>query len=73
MKKAQVHSYVLPSGMYIERRSDCTWAVVDGNHVLDKSGSFVYEPLPSSRSEEFLEATRYNSAEEAYEAWETFV
>lgn len=41
------------------------WAIYDGNAVLDKDGDFVYEILPSSRTEEYLAFHRFDSAEEA--------
>lgn len=42
------------------------WAVVlDQNRVLNQDGEWEYEPLPSSRSDEFLARTRWDSAEAA--------
>lgn len=46
-----------------------SWAVVDkAGFVLRKSGGWAYEPNPSSRTEEFISDTRFDTAEEAYEA-----
>ena len=49
------------------------WAVVIHNSVLAKDGELEYEPLPSSRTEEFIKRTRYDSIQEALAAarkWE---
>ena len=37
--------------------------------VLGKDKEWYYEPLPSSRSNEFIELTRFSSPDEAYEFW----
>lgn len=57
----------------IERRSAMDkpekWAVCNLGDVLNKNGQWEYEPQPSSRSDEFIECTRFDTVEEAYEAW----
>jgi hypothetical protein len=73
MKLATISRWALPGGYTIETRGDSTWALVDQYHVMAVDGSWMYEPLPSSRSEEFIAATRYTSPEEAYAQWERFV
>lgn len=58
----------------IERRDqrDATqlWAVKDGSCCLAKDGEWEYEPLPSSRDEEFIARCRYATKEEALAALE---
>lgn len=51
----------------IEKRSEGKWAVVD-NGVLNKSLEWEYEPMPSSRDDEFIARTRFDSIELAVEA-----
>lgn len=35
------------------------WAICDGTSVLNDNGDWEHEPLPSSRSDDFLERTRF--------------
>jgi hypothetical protein len=53
------------------RQSDGTdkWAIRTSSSCLNKSGEFVYEPMPSSRSDEFIKDTRFDSEQEAITAW----
>ena len=44
------------------------WAVVDHGLVLNKSGEWEYEPIPSSRDDEFLARCRFDSFDEAWKA-----
>lgn len=44
------------------------WAVRRHGNVLSKQGEWEYEPMPSSRDDEFLERCRFASAAEAMEA-----
>lgn len=60
----------------LEKRSENIWAVVQSqNTVLVKNeglGSFESEPMPSSRSEEFVKNSRFDSIQEAimyYHEW----
>lgn len=48
-----------------------TWAVYQMGSVLDRTGKFVYEPMPSSRSDYHIKQTRFKSAQEAiaYYRW----
>lgn len=46
------------------------WAVRKGSEVLNKKGKWEYEPIPSSRTDKFLERTRFDSLESAIEAFE---
>ena len=41
------------------------WAIKMGSHVLNKYGQWEYEPMPSSRDDEYLERCRYLTPEEA--------
>lgn len=44
------------------------WAICDGRLCLSKSKQeFVYETFPSSRTEDFINDTRFDSVEEAFE------
>lgn len=50
----------------IERRGEGKWCVqVFGGTVLDRDLNRHYEPMPSSRTEEFIAATRF-TLEDAY-------
>lgn len=42
------------------------WCVREGGSCLNDEGEFEYEPNPSSRDDDFLKRTRFDSAEEAY-------
>ena len=47
-----------------------TWAVRRGGSVMSKfTGSFDYEPLPSSRDDDFFDEYRFSTPEEAAECW----
>lgn len=37
--------------------------------VLGKDAEWYYEPLPSSRSNEFIKLTRFSSPDEAHDFW----
>src|SRR5690606_10894584 len=57
---AEITAYALPSGISVERsmQSDGTylWGVRDRiKKCLSKSGTWYYEPFPSSRTEEWLD------------------
>ncbi len=39
------------------------WAVFNGSSCLNTLGEWEYEPMPSSREEEYLERTRYTKDE----------
>lgn len=77
-----VQSYALEDGCTIERcvqrkdpnslRPPVLWAVRSTFGVLSREGEFEYEPLPSSRSEDFLQRCRFDSAQEAFDAWQRY-
>lgn len=56
----------------LERRSrnQDGWAIVRLGFVFNTFGEWEWEPMPSGRSEDFLQRTRWNSAQEAKEAFE---
>lgn len=59
-------------GITIERRGKDLWAVCRYGLVYASDGQWEYEPLPSSRDDEFIRRTRYslhNAYEMAREAW----
>lgn len=64
---ALASAFTLERGWSIESRGHGKWAVVDGPFVLNRDGEWEHEPLPSSRTEEFLARARFD-LEEAFEA-----
>lgn len=44
------------------------WKVTKGRDCLSKRGDWVYEPLPSSRTDTFLKRCRFDDASEAIAA-----
>lgn len=47
--------------LYVERRSAGKWAVTDGSHeVLSRTGKWRWESQPSSRTDKFIEVTRFS-------------
>lgn len=56
-----------------QRHGPDKWAIYDGQSVvLDKDGDWQHEPLPSSRTEEYLRLCRFDSAEEALAFYEQY-
>ncbi len=49
----------------IGRDSMLKWCIREGGECLRRDGEWEYEPQPSSRTDEFIAATRWPSAEEA--------
>ena len=45
------------------------WVLKMHEWVLGKDGDFHYEPMPSSRSDEFIENTRFDSPDECHSFW----
>jgi hypothetical protein len=53
-------------GVAVERAAPRRWAIRNLSHCLNRiSGEWEYEPLPSSRTDEWLEAHRWTQLEEA--------
>ena len=55
--------------VFIEYRGNEKWAIKNNPDVLNRFLEWEYEPLPSSRDESFIERTRFNSPEEAANAF----
>lgn len=53
--------------VYIESRGYGHWAISHCSSVLARDGYWEYEPFPSSRTQDFIKRTRWNSAQEAFE------
>lgn len=74
MKLAIIDAYALPDGCRIERcpqrNGDSLWAVRLASYCLTLTGGWEYEPMPSSRTPEFLANCRFPSPEQAYATWE---
>lgn len=55
-----------------QRDESIKWVVQIGStRVLGKDGEWHYEPMSSSRTEAFIQHTRFNSYLEAYDTWVT--
>ena len=51
-----------------------TWVVENSGHVLSKTTlDFIYEPMPSSRTDEFLQDTRFSNPNQAYEYYQKYI
>jgi hypothetical protein len=50
------------------RRGSVGWSVEKNGSVLNKRGDWEHEPLPSSRTDEFFQATRFSALDEAIAA-----
>lgn len=63
-----IERYVLKENpaIHIEARGYGKWAITHMGNVLDKTGEWEWEPMPSSRTEDFLQRTRWASAQEAF-------
>ena len=52
-----------PFGIFIERRGQrdgtILWAVISGGAALGSDGRWEFEPLPSSRTDEYLATHRF--------------
>lgn len=73
---AEVYRYC-STEITVETRGAGRWVVSNGSSVWNRDGQWEYEPLPSSRDDEFLRRTRYANLEDAFvaarEAWRSFV
>lgn len=49
------------------------WKIIHGNVVLNKSGEWEFEPMPSGRDDAFYQRTRWETAGEAAAAWKSAV
>jgi hypothetical protein len=55
--------------VFIEKRAKNTWTITTDYATCwnFKEKEFVFDPLPSNRSEQFIEETRFKTLEEAYD------
>lgn len=70
---ARIERYSIPkSGVEIiradQRTGPAKWKVFKEGYCLAKSGDWEYEPMPSSRTDDFIERCRFDSAQEAITA-----
>lgn len=49
------------------------WIVSMHEWVLTKSGKWIYESMPSGRTDSFIKRTRYATKDEALESYRRFV
>ena len=58
--------------MTVERRAQrdgtMRWVVMRAGDVLSKDGEWLYEPIPSSRTDDHMRQTRFASLAEAWSA-----
>lgn len=52
----------------VEASGNGRWAVRNGGRCLNKDGEWEYEPLPSSRSAEWLDTVRWDDLTEAIQS-----
>src|SRR5690606_19883168 len=52
-----------------QQQGNDKWAIYNRGSVLSKDGTWEYEPLPSSRDDEFLARCRFDSPQEALAAY----
>ena len=45
------------------------WVLKMQEFVLGKDGKFVFEPIPSSRTDEFIANTRFDTPDECHSFW----
>ncbi|WP_246892463.1 hypothetical protein [Achromobacter xylosoxidans] len=69
---AQISAYALPDGTRVERAAQpdgaYLWAVRRNGDCLGRDRHWSYEPLPSSRSQEWLALHRFPTAQAAIDA-----
>lgn len=61
------------NSIYIEHRGETGWAIIQRGTCLNKEGKWEFEPMPSSRTEEFFQRTRFKDEQEAFEFFEKVV
>lgn len=75
MPLASVCAYRLPSDVRIEealqREGPPLWAVRRFGNCLNKDGEYEYEPMPSSRDDDFYARCRWPTPQAAYSAWQS--
>lgn len=57
----------------VQQDQTTKWAVENGAQVMSRlDGTWLYEPMPSNRTDEFIALTRFNTKEEALRCFESF-
>lgn len=58
---AKAISFKISGNVYVESRGAGIWAVTSGGRsVLNSDGEWEFEPMPSSRTDEFIARTRFS-------------
>jgi hypothetical protein len=52
-----------------QRDKSDLWAIRRLSSTLNRDGEWEYEPIPSSRDDEYMARNRYQTAGEAYLCW----
>lgn len=61
---------LLEATKYDENNKPISWTVRIGRTCMSKfTGGFAYEPMPSSRDDDFFNEYRFSTPEEAAECW----
>jgi len=72
----EVSAYALPGDGQIERCSQrdgsFKWAVRRPGSCMNSDGEWEFEPMPSSRDDDFMARCRYENAGAAYTTWVRF-
>lgn len=69
--KNRLQWVIIEATKYDEETSNpITWAIRKGGSVMSKfTGKFDYEPIPSSRNDNFFNEYRFSTPNEAAECW----
>ena len=71
-KVAAAVRFQIAEDVFVEKRGEGKWCVqAFGGTVVDRELNRHYEPMPSSRTEEFIAATRF-SLDEAFDIAKKF-
>lgn len=63
---ARATRFEIAEDVFVEKRGENSWCVSVFGTVVDRDLKRCYEPMPSSRTEEFIAATRF-TLEEAFD------
>lgn len=76
MLHAEICAYELPDGTHLarcrHRDGGFRWVVRRDGSCLNSDGEFEYEPMPSSRDDDFLARCRFATVEGAYAVWAAY-
>ena len=68
----RVERYLMRDGFEVirvaQRAGADKWKVLNGGYCLTKAGDWEWEPIPSSRTDDFIERCRFDTAQEAIDA-----